>query len=213
MFKQTGLSALIGLLFATSLHAEEAFRQHEAHVHGSVEMNIAQDGHDLLIEITAPGMDVVGFEHAPETEQQHQQIEQIAKQLENARQMLTINPQADCHLESAAVHHPALEDEHQDEHAGHDHDSHSHEAHQDEQHDHADHDEHAHEHEHEHEHGNHSEFSIEYSYHCEQVDQLQSLKTNWFKQFPQTHSIEANVFTDKQQTSTELTAQQTEIRL
>lgn len=40
-------------------HSDHQHRQHEAHVHGQVELNIAQDGHDLLLEITAPGADVV----------------------------------------------------------------------------------------------------------------------------------------------------------
>lgn len=49
------------LMISTATLANEEFRQHEAHVHGHVEFNIAQDGQDLLIEITAPGADVVGL--------------------------------------------------------------------------------------------------------------------------------------------------------
>ena len=41
------LALTIGLSFsAATVHAEE-YRQHEAHVHGHAEFNIAQDGHDL----------------------------------------------------------------------------------------------------------------------------------------------------------------------
>lgn len=54
------LALVIGLSLAATANAEE-YRQHEAHVHGHVEFNIAQDGKDLLIEITSPGADVVAL--------------------------------------------------------------------------------------------------------------------------------------------------------
>lgn len=207
MFKPHYLSTLIALVCATAAHAEENFRQHEAHVHGHVEMNIAQDGHDLLLEITAPGMDVVGFEHEPQTENEHQQIDQAVALLKDANQLITINSAADCHLESATVHHPEGEEEEHEDHEGHDHEDHDHDAdaHEDE---HADHDHDADEHEHQ-----HSEFSIEYAYHCEQIEKLESIDTAWFKHFTHTNEIDVNIFTEKSQTSTELTAQDSQLKL
>ncbi len=193
MYKPLSLSALMGLCMATSIHAEETFRQHEAHVHGSVEMNVAQDGQDLLIEITTPGMDVAGFEHMPQTEQERQKISQTAKTLEDGNRLFSINRQAQCQLDNAAAHHPAIEMD------GDDHDGHP--------------DKHKHEHEHEHEHDNHSEFTVEYRYHCQHISELDSLETDWFKLFPATHAITANVFTDKQQTSVELNAEQSKLKL
>ena len=70
MNSMTKIATLVGLALSTTAFAEEGFRQHEAHVHGHVELNIAQDGKELLMEITAPGADVVGFEHAPKTAEQ-----------------------------------------------------------------------------------------------------------------------------------------------
>ncbi|QSA19144.1 DUF2796 domain-containing protein, partial [Vibrio furnissii] len=67
MFTKPMLALSISAAVCGSAFAHEEFRQHDAHVHGQVELNIAQDAHDLLIEITAPGADVVGFEHAPKT--------------------------------------------------------------------------------------------------------------------------------------------------
>ncbi len=39
-----------------------------------LDINIAQDGQELLVEVTAPGADVVGFEHAPETAEQKRSV-------------------------------------------------------------------------------------------------------------------------------------------
>ncbi|GAL37818.1 cobalt-zinc-cadmium resistance protein CzcD [Vibrio maritimus] len=55
------MTLLAGLVVSQFAVAEDQFRQHDAHVHGHVEFNIAQDGQDLLVEITAPGADVVAL--------------------------------------------------------------------------------------------------------------------------------------------------------
>ena len=74
------LFVTLGLAASGSAAADDHFRQHDAHVHGVVEVNIAQDGQDLLMEIHAPGADVVGFEHAPQTDEQKAAVENaIAK--------------------------------------------------------------------------------------------------------------------------------------
>ncbi len=42
------MTLLAGLVVSQFAVAEENFRQHDAHVHGHVEFNIAQDGQDLF---------------------------------------------------------------------------------------------------------------------------------------------------------------------
>lgn len=208
MFKQTTLSVLVGLIFTTAVQAEEGFIQHEAHVHGSVEMNIAQDGHDLLIEITSPGMDIVGFEHHAESEQDQQKVANAIKTLQAADTLIKINPQANCKLGEVHVHAPGDEEEHDhDEHEHHDHDD----AHADHEHEH-EHDEDTHsDHEgHDHE---HSEFTVEYEYHCENAEQINSLSTTWFNAFPSTHDIDVNIFTEKRQAAVEVSASNPSIEL
>ncbi|HAS62185.1 MAG TPA: DUF2796 domain-containing protein, partial [Vibrio sp.] len=146
MNKLSPLALALGLICTHSAIAEEGFRQHDAHVHGEVEFNIAQDGNELLIEITAPGSDVVGFEHAPETQQQSKTLEQAITQLNKATTLFTINQSAQCKIEHASVRHTLSEDEH------HDHDHHADDSH----HHQAEHDENHHEHE---QHSNHGEFT------------------------------------------------------
>ncbi|MGR5157250.1 zinc uptake protein ZrgA [Vibrio owensii] len=207
------LALVIGLSLAATAHAEE-YRQHEAHVHGHVEFNIAQDGKDLLIEITSPGADVVGFEHAPENAEQEQALKQAIAALKDTDKLFAINQQAKCVIDDVHVSHTLGQDSHEGhdhhDHEGHDHDKHDHEGHDHDKHDH----DHDHEHKgHDHEHGGHGEFTVEYRYHCDSVADLNSIDTTWFKQFPATESISANLFTDTTQSATTLNKGNTKIAI
>ncbi|MCC4863471.1 zinc uptake protein ZrgA [Vibrio splendidus] len=133
--KPTILAVVIGMTVSTNVLANEEFRSHEAHVHGKVEVNIAQDGQELLVEVTAPGADVVGFEHAPETAEQKKVFEQAIAQLNKPEELFGFN-NASCTLKFKSVTN-TLEDDH-DDHEGHDHAEHGHDDH--EGHDHAEHD-------------------------------------------------------------------------
>lgn len=228
------LALVIGLSLAATANAEE-YRQHEAHVHGHVEFNIAQDGKDLLIEITSPGADVVGFEHAPENAEQEQALKQAIAALKDTDKLFAINQQAKCVIDDVHVSHTLGQDSHEGhdhhDHEGHDHDKHDHEGHDHDKHDHDhdhehkghDHDDHdghehhdheGHDHEgHDHEHGGHGEFTVEYRYHCDSVADLNSIDTTWFKQFPATESISANLFTDTTQSATTLNKGNTKIAI
>ncbi|PTO87632.1 zinc uptake protein ZrgA [Vibrio splendidus] len=150
--KPTILAVVIGMTVSTNVLANEEFRSHEAHVHGKVEVNIAQDGQELLVEVTAPGADVVGFEHAPETAEQKKVFEQAIAQLNKPEELFGFN-NASCTLKFKSVTN-TLEDDH-DDHEGHDHAEHDHDDH--EGHDHAEHDHDDHkDHDHaEHDHDDH----------------------------------------------------------
>jgi len=58
---------LAGLVVAAG-PAASAEREHGAHEHGVGQLSLAVEGNTVEIEITAPGADIVGFEHAAETE-------------------------------------------------------------------------------------------------------------------------------------------------
>ncbi|QWK99796.1 zinc uptake protein ZrgA [Vibrio parahaemolyticus] len=200
------LAIVIGLSLSTVATAEE-YRQHSAHVHGHVEFNIAQDGSDLLLEITAPGANVVGFEHAPENAEQEKTLQHAVATLEDSNALFAINPQAQCEIEEVYVEHTLggqhEEHEHHD-HEGHDHDEHAH-------HDHDGHEGHeGHDHS---EHSDHGEFTVQYRFHCAQVGELSHIQTDWFNQFPSTESVNVNLFTDTTQSATSLTKSNTQIAI
>ncbi|ELV8769231.1 DUF2796 domain-containing protein [Vibrio harveyi] len=224
------LALVIGLSLTATANAEE-YRQHEAHVHGHVEFNIAQDGKDLLIEITSPGADVVGFEHAPENAEQENALNNAIAALKDTNKLFAINQQAKCVIEDVHVAHTLGEESHEGhdhhdhgghdhdkhDHEGHDHDNHDHDKHKDHDHDehddHHDHDGHEHHEGHDHEHGGHGEFTVEYRYHCDSVADLNSIDTTWFKQFPATESISVNLFTDTTQSATNLSKDNAKIAI
>ncbi|HHY0381781.1 TPA: zinc uptake protein ZrgA [Vibrio parahaemolyticus] len=202
------LAIVIGLSLSTVATAEE-YRQHRAHVHGHVEFNIAQDGSDLLLEITAPGADVVGFEHAPENAEQEKTLQHAVATLEDSNALFAINPQAQCEIEEVHVEHTLggqhEEHEHHD-HEGHDHDEHAHHDH--DKHDHDSHEGHDHS-----EHSDHGEFTVQYRFHCAQVGELSRIQTDWFNQFPSTESVNVNLFTDTTQSAISLTKSNTQIAI
>lgn len=202
------LAIVIGLSLSTVATAEE-YRQHSAHVHGHVEFNIAQDGSDLLLEITAPGADVVGFEHAPENAEQEKTLQHAVATLEDSNALFAINPQAQCEIEEVHVEHTLggqhEEHEHHD-HEGHDHDEHAHHDH--DKHEHDGHEGHDHS-----EHSDHGEFTVQYRFHCAQVSELSRIQTDWFNQFPSTESVNVNLFTDTTQSATSLTKSNTQIAI
>ncbi|MFH6908761.1 DUF2796 domain-containing protein [Vibrio fluvialis] len=217
MFTKPVLALSISAALCGSAFAQEEFRQHEAHVHGHVELNIAQDGQDLLIEITAPGADVVGFEHAPQTDEQTQRLNQALDNLNNAEAIFTLSDGARCHLETANVKHTlggADDHDHDHDHDHDQHDDHDHEQHQG-------HDDHEHHHDHEqahegHEHHDehqHGSFTVQYQYHCDQITELKQIDSHWFELFPNTQEMDVNLLTDRVQTATELRPGQARISL
>ncbi|MFA0142041.1 DUF2796 domain-containing protein [Vibrio kanaloae] len=217
--KPTILAVVIGMTVSTNVLANEEFRSHEAHVHGQVEVNIAQDGQELLVEVTAPGADVVGFEHAPETTEQKKVFEQAIAQLNKPDELFSFN-NASCTLKFKSVTN-TLEGEH-DEHEGHDHAEHDHDDH--EGHDHAEHDhdnhkghDHAeHDHDnhkgHDHSEGGHGEFTVEYHYQCSDIEKLDTVNTQWFSKFSNTKSMTVNLLTDSAQIQEVLNADRISFR-
>ena len=212
MNKITPLALGVALATSSLAYAEEGFRQHGAHVHGQIEFNIAQDGNELLVEITAPGADVVGFEHAPTNDAEKQQLKDAVAKLSHADNVFTLTSAAGCKVEHQSVTHTLGADKHDhDEH--HDHDKHDHEEHHDhDKHDHEEHHDHdKHDHEehhdhdkHDHESGGHGEFTVEYHYECDNVSAISNIETSWFSQFPSTESIKVNLLTDTKQAAMEL---------
>ncbi|MFC1237134.1 DUF2796 domain-containing protein [Vibrio sp. F74] len=209
------LSLLSTLVLAVSAQAEEGFRQHEAHIHGHVEFNMAQEGSELLVEITAPGSDIVGFEHAPADEQQHQLIEQAEQTLKKAESILLISQDANCRVEHINVTNTLESEEQHAEHEGDEHDGHEgdeHDGHEGDEHDGHEGDEHDGHDGHEHEESGHGQFTVEYHFECSDITKLHQVKTTWFEHFPKTDKISVNLLTDTSQKALELNSNHTLIQ-
>ena len=147
--------AVITAGFST-LTIAQTERELGSHEHGSAFLNIAVDNNAVFIELETPWDNLVGFEHAPGTDEQHQLVDNAMALLNQPEQLFSFDG-GGCVADDATVessmasgdddhddHHD--EDGHGDDHDKHDDDHHDEDAHGDDhdKHDDDHHDEDAH---------------------------------------------------------------------
>lgn len=187
---------LAGLGLGVSLAS--AFEvEHEAHEHGHATLSIVQEKDELQLEFTSPAMNIVGFEHQPDSKEQNAKVDKAKEILSHADDLFVINKEADCSLEHAKVSSALLDDGRHEEH---DHDKHHGEKHHDDAHHHDDHND-----------DTHSEFTAEYHFECEKVDALTSIQLTVFDAFSSLEEVEAKVISNKGQRLIELDHDNTKI--
>ena len=86
-------------------HEHKHHHEQHAHEHGVAQMQMVAVENDILIEVDSPLYNVVGFEHAPNNAQQTAAFEQQLKAISKGN-LFTINPEAQCHLESQKTQQP-----------------------------------------------------------------------------------------------------------
>ena len=190
----TSALALLMALSISGYGLADEKRQHGTHEHGTGQLNLVQEGTTLDLELDSPAANIVGFEHRPETEDQHRALTEALTMLENSGQLFKLPSEAKCRLSDTEVTTPlqtSVVDEHHDE-VGHDE--------HDEHHDEAGHDEHDHEHDTE----THSDITAHYRFDCQQPDQLTQLTVGLFQAFPATEQLRVQFVTNGHQGSTDL---------
>ncbi|WP_395338479.1 ZrgA family zinc uptake protein [Ningiella sp. W23] len=156
----------------------------QKHVHGEGQLLIAQQQQDWQFEFVLPAADMLGFEHAPETEQQKETLNLVVEKVEGVRDIIQL-PES-CQLTSMSH---SLDDFKPGEQISTSNHSHS------KEHEHAHDDEHKHgdSHDHDHNHGEHAHMDIiiTYQFSCEVspeqmevtllswADTLSKLNTQW----------------------------------
>lgn len=190
--------ALLATVAATPLLAQET-REMEAHVHGVSTLELAVEGGTLEMNLTSPGMDIVGFEYQASTDADKDAVEAALRKMLVPENIVALPEAAECRLTEVLAHlHGGDHDEgHMDDHADHDahadDDDHDHDEHAEgEDHDHEDHaegedDDHA---------AEHSEFHARYIFACEHADELSKIELPFFSQFGNAQEIEAQFVTD-----------------
>jgi hypothetical protein len=91
------------------------------HVHGTSSVNIAIEGGTVSIDLDAPGMDIVGFEHEASTTEQQAAMDTAVKALNDPIALFGIPAEAGCTVSTAEAgleEHEHEEEEHADEAAG-----------------------------------------------------------------------------------------------
>ena len=186
----------------------------KAHVHGEGVLNIAVENGQILMELEAPGADIVGFEHEPKTDADKAAIAKAAATLEDGAALFQFSPDAQCTLKVADVEAPYSDHGH-DEHEKHGHDDkHGHAAKHDD-HDKHDHDKHGHaKHGHHEKHDDHekhdeeahSEFHAAYTFQCANPSALKEMTTAYFAKFPGGEALDVRALLGSGQKAAELTA-------
>ncbi|MBZ9898161.1 DUF2796 domain-containing protein [Mesorhizobium sp. BR1-1-6] len=116
-----GLHHHTGTLFAAGMfivistaHAEEDRRELGPHVHGHGTLAIAFEANNVQMELAAPGMDIVGFEHEAETAEQKSAVETALADLKEPLKLFALPDSAGCTVTSADV--KVVAEEHEDHH-------------------------------------------------------------------------------------------------
>lgn len=184
----SSFAAVLAVAVSTVSPAWASDREHGPHVHGVGQMNLAVEDKVVEIELTAPGMDLAGFEHAPRGEDDRRAVGAAVDKLKDAMGLFAFPAAAKCVLEEAEVHSPLMEGAEGQDHPGHE-------------------KEHAHDKGHDHEHAEHSEFRAHYHFLCADPGMLSHIDIGgYFKAFPSARELEAKTITANGQGAAELTA-------
>ncbi len=204
-------TTLLILLLAMALQAGSLERQHGAHVHGQATGTLAVDSDRLSLSLVVPGMNLVGFEHAPRDDVQRDRLHAVKEVLESAN-WLEFDPDGGCRVDRIELATPGFGD---DEEHLHDHEQHDHSH----DHDHGNEDRHPHHHEeHDHGHGHddhheHAEFRIEVGVDCARADRLSWMEVELFEDYPANEEVRIDVLTDTRAERVRLSANATRIQL
>jgi len=126
------LTASISTLASTQTIAQTE-RELGSHEHGSAFLNIAVDDNQVFLELETPWDNLVGFEHAPSTDEQHELVDNAMALLNKPEQLFSLDG-GGCTVHDAIVESGlASGDDHHDEH-GDDHDKEEDEHHDDDAH-------------------------------------------------------------------------------
>jgi hypothetical protein len=180
-------------------------RQYGAHEHGVGELDIAQEGAALQIELDSPAVNIVGFEHTPKTEVDHETLEKALARLEDGAGLFRFPDAAGCRLVDADIATPLQDDEDgEDEH-------HAGDPARQEAREHAE-EHHAHEHSHGHEDETHADINATWRFSCAHPEALDRVGVQLFDAFPMTERLRVQFITGKHQGVAELTAGQPVLR-
>lgn len=150
---------------------------HGAHVHGEAGMNIVLDGNSLFIELDSPVINLVGFEHAPNNEEQVLALLKAEQILASADRLFHFAT-AKCSLEDVEIEMPYSR-------------NHAHKNHQ---------------HLSPERHHEHADFHASYAFQCEQAKDLTTISVKLFSLFPDLQAIKAQWIFQGKQGSASLTA-------
>jgi len=157
-------------------------RSADAHSHGDAELAIVLEDGVVTIELDSPIHNILGFEHAPETEAQKAALKQAELQLERGEALFTFNDKAKCTTLSDNMH-VSLFDSAEDEHGHHDDDHHDDAEHKDaKSHDESTDDDHGED--------THKDVLLTYEFKCQSPAMLTNVNINLFEFFKELSEVD-----------------------
>jgi hypothetical protein len=181
--------------------AAQETREMAAHEHGVSSAEIAVEHGRVEINIHAPGMDIVGFEHVASSSEDKDSVAAAIRQFLVPEEIVSLPEAADCRLTEVVAHlHGGAHDE-----EGHG-DHSEEEDHDHEEHDHAEKDHAA-------KGAEHSEFHVTYGFDCEDESALTAIAFPFFERFQAAREIEVQYVTEAGAGQAELTPGAPELTL
>ena len=191
-------------LFASFDILAEVARQKDSHEHGAAIIKMVMEDEKLQIEFEVPSESLIGFEHFPKSQSNRENFNKAIKVLSDPSKLFSKPTKAECLLVGMNVSQSLFSNE----------EEHGHDESEKE-------DEHGHdESEKEDEHGHdesekseiHSEFSSKYHWHCEHLDEIDSIDTQLMNIFPRIEEIRVRWITKNNQGSIELESKDDRIK-
>jgi hypothetical protein len=93
-----------------------------AHDHGTVTVNVVQEGTQVLIELVSPKVNLLGFEHMPTTPEEQQAVAAVEAALLDAAQWVRVDGEQ-CTVKEGQLLASSADDDHEDQDHDHDHDT------------------------------------------------------------------------------------------
>ena len=183
--RETALAALGLAMFLPAVAALAQHRELGAHEHGRGTLNIALEGKRLSLELEAPGVDIVGFEHPAKSGKDRAAVEAAIKRLSAPLTLFKLSATAGCVVKEAKAD---LEGEH-------DHDQDygksgkgepgkeaaAHEEHE------------------------HAQFHAQYMLDCRAPEKIAAIEFEYFRAFAGAQKLDVNLITGKGQSRLEVT--------
>ncbi len=171
---------MISLLSIPTVLSAEGMRSSKAHEHGAGTLNVAIENGQVAMELTAPGADIVGFEHAAHDDEERLKVEAAVSDLARPLDLFVLASDAGCSVTAASVKILGEKDEHEEDHHAHD-----------------EHEEHAEGHDDHDESGEvHSEFFAEYRLDCADVTAIETIEFAYFERFQNALELDVQLVTE-----------------
>ncbi|MEQ9447918.1 MAG: DUF2796 domain-containing protein, partial [Rhodospirillaceae bacterium] len=170
--------------------AADEHREAPPHVHGEAQLSFAAEGARLRIEMDTPLGNLISFEHAPQTPEDHEEFGRMITALSDMASLFTI---AGTTCQSTAMD---IRGPQSDAHAEHGHE---------------DHDDHAHDHE-SHDDVGHGNLHVAYDFECEDAEVIESIDVGFFSVFEGFTKIEV-VYVGEKTHVFELTGSETRFNI